>query len=277
MIFITGATGNVGREVVSLCALNKRDCIAAARRNAWETQNYIAYRYFDFEDPTTFSSLRGVTDVFLVRPPHISKVKKLITPFLEAAKEHGVIRIIFLSLIGVEKLPFVPHHKIEKEIIRLGFDYTFLRAGFFMQNLSTTHAREIREQKRLVAPCGNGRTTFIHARDIAEIGYKCLSGQLDVKTLNVAGNDTLTYKEIAVKLSGLLGHKITYHSPSVIGFILHRLRLGTPLKFALVMAGIYMPTRFGKAEYHGCSLDSYLGRSPISFDQFLHEERKVWE
>ncbi|MBD3343946.1 MAG: NAD(P)H-binding protein [Chitinivibrionales bacterium] len=277
MILVTGASGNVGSEMVSICERKGIHCIAAGRKNRWRNYKHAEYRYLDFEDHASYEACRGVTAVFLVRPPQVSNIQKSIAPFLRACKEYGVEKIVFLSILGVEKLPFVPHFAIEKEILRRGLAHTFLRAGFFMQNLSTTHAREIRERNELVAPCGKGKTTFIHARDIAGIGIKALCGEIKDESLDVAGEDTLTYNEVAKKLSQVLNRKITYRSPPVIAFILYRLRHGTPFKFALIMVGIYMPTRFGAAEFHGTTkVADYLGRKPVGFDDFLREEKEIW-
>ncbi len=54
--------------------------------------------------------------IFLVRPPNLADPQKDMLPFLQAAKEKGVEKILFVSLLGVEKNPIVPHRKIENMI-----------------------------------------------------------------------------------------------------------------------------------------------------------------
>lgn len=81
---------------------------------------------FDFTDPTTFAdALRDVGQLFLVRPPAISQVKRFIYPALDTARAAGVEHIVFLSLLGAERNPFVPHRKIETYIQASGIPYTF--------------------------------------------------------------------------------------------------------------------------------------------------------
>ncbi len=277
MILITGATGNVGKEVLNLCRKHEVPCIAAGRSPGRRSGDGVEYRYLDFENPDSFSAAQGVSQVFLVRPPQIADIKKTIGPFLDACRGFGVRKVVFLSLLGADRIPVVPHHAVEKKVKSLGLQHTFLRAGFFMQNLVTTHADEIRRRDELVAPGGKGKTTFVHARDIAEVGFKALRDEITADAVDVAGEDTLTYREVADKLSEVLGRKITYKSPSPPGFALYRIRNGTPLKFALVMTGIYLPTRFGAAEYKGATrIRDLLGRPPVSFDTFLREEKSVW-
>jgi uncharacterized protein YbjT (DUF2867 family) len=45
--------------------------------------------------------------------------------------------------------------------------WTFIRATYFLQNRSTTHAPEVRERNELWVPAGKGRTAFVDARDVA--------------------------------------------------------------------------------------------------------------
>ncbi len=276
MILVTGATGNVGSEVVRFCERDRVPCIAAGRRNVWHNHEKVQYRYLDLNRPESYNALEGVTRVFLMRPPQMANIKKTIAPFLRRCRECGVEKIVFLSLLGADRVRFVPHYAVEKEIVRQDIPHTFLRAGFFMQNLSTTHAEEIRERNELAAPCGNGKTTFVHVRDIADIGYRSLTDHLSLGDVDVAGDDTLTYGQVAEKLSRVLGRTITYRSLSPLGFIRYRLRHGTSLKFAFVMTGVYLPTRFGGAAYHGPGIAQHLGRPPLSFDQFLEEDKRVW-
>ena len=55
-----------------------------------------------------------------------------------------------------------------------GIPYTFIRFSFFMQNLSTTHAQDIKERNDLFIPSGKARISFIDTRDIGEIIGRCL-------------------------------------------------------------------------------------------------------
>ena len=66
-----------------------------------------------------------------------------------------------LSLIGVENNRVVPHYKIKQHMLKSGLEYTFLRPSFFMQNLSTTHREEIKDQSEIFVTAGRDKTSFI--------------------------------------------------------------------------------------------------------------------
>ena len=101
---------------------------------------------FDFERAETHApALAGVEAVFLVRPPDLADTRRSFAPFIGAAEASGVGRVVFLSLQGAERIGVVPHRRIERRLARSRLVWTFLRAGFFMQNLSTFHRDEIRD------------------------------------------------------------------------------------------------------------------------------------
>ncbi|MGM0376202.1 MAG: NAD(P)H-binding protein, partial [Bacteroidota bacterium] len=145
-ILITGATGNVGFEVVRfLSGMSTDNKIVAGVRNIEKAKgdfkDYpdLGFVYFDFENPETFeSALTGIDRVFLLRPPHISNVEKYFRPLISHIRNIGIREVLFLSVQGAEKSKVIPHNKIERLIMEDGPDYIFLRPGYFMQNLTTT-------------------------------------------------------------------------------------------------------------------------------------------
>jgi uncharacterized protein YbjT (DUF2867 family) len=111
----------------------------------------------DFARPASWpAALAGVDRLFLLRPPAIANARRYIYPVIDAARAAGVERIVFLSLLGAEKNPVVPHASVEKHLRRAGVPWTFLRPSFFMQNLSTTHRTDLEERDELYLPAGRG-------------------------------------------------------------------------------------------------------------------------
>ncbi|MEC4811841.1 MAG: NmrA family NAD(P)-binding protein, partial [Scytonema sp. PMC 1069.18] len=172
-ILVTGATGNVGREVLNLL-LNQNCHVRAAVRNPDAARRMLGSHIdcvpFDFTHPATFTTaFQGVDKLFLVRPPDLANVRQQIVPAIDAAKLACVEQVVFLSILGAERNPIVPHSKIERYINQLGIPATFLRASFFMQNLNTVHQEDIKTRGELFVPAGNGKTSFIDVRDIAAV------------------------------------------------------------------------------------------------------------
>ena len=280
-ILITGATGNVGRELVKICARENIETIAAVTdlaKSAGRFPANIEPREFDFTRPETYAgAMRGVSKVFLMRPPAISNVRRDIFPFLEYCRRARVEQIVFLSLLGAEKLSFTPHRKIELEILRLDVPYTFLRPSFFMQNLATTHLDEIKNESEIFVPAGKGKTSFVDVRDIAEAAFTSLSGAQHLnKSYELTGSEALSYFEVAEILSDVLKKPIAYRNPSLLSFIWRSWEKHKNLSFVMVMAIIYTTARFGQAGLITEGLPKLLNRKPISFRQFAEDYKDCW-
>ncbi len=280
-ILITGANGNVGSEIITNLNQMKNANIEvfAAVRNPEKTTfaGNVKSVKFDFEDPSTFSILTGFDSLFLMRPPHISNVPKYIKPVIDAAEKAGVKHIVFLSLLGVEHNKITPHYKIEQLIMKSTMRYTFLRAGFFMQNLSTTHLRDIVEDDRIYLPAGNGKTSFTDIRDIAAVGAKALA-ETNSKNIgyDITGSEAITYYEVADILTNALGRKITYQPASIIGFYRHMRKQGGKPAYIVVVTILYLVTKFGKAANIACDFEKVMARKPITFRQFAFDTKEIF-
>jgi uncharacterized protein YbjT (DUF2867 family) len=278
-IIITGATGNTGSEVMKqLIEMNVNIVAAGTNQQKFKVKyGDIPFVRLDFTDESTYEkSLEGVNKIFLMRPPSISNVKKYIEPFIELASKKGVQHIVFLSLLGVENNKIVPHHKIEKAILKHDIPYTFLRAGFFMQNLTTTHREDIQRGNEICIPAGKGKTSFIDVRDIASVAVKALveDGHLN-RAYELTGKTALSYYEVADIMSEELGKDIKYQNPSIIKFFLKMRQKKYKITFILIMIVLYSVSKFGKASIVTNSIEQILGREPISMRQFIRDYKEL--
>ncbi len=296
-ILVTGANGNVGSEVVrGLLAATKvaagdgagaRDgaggaatSIRAAVSDTTRCPNVpdaVECVAFDFRDQSTFgAALDGVDRVFLMRPPHMADAEAF-RPFLAAMRESGVRQVVFLSLLGVEKNPVVPHHAIEKAIVASGLGYTMLRPSFFMQNLSTTHLDDIVSRGEIIVPAGNGRTSFIDVRDIAAAAVVVLSEAGHVgRGYSLTGSEALTYSDCARLISEASGRTVVYAKPSGREFAAHMAAQGHSADFIKVMRAIYLVAKLRMAATITGELREVIGREPIMFAQFARDNAALF-
>lgn len=280
-ILVTGATGNVGFEVVRELRERGYPVKAAVRSHSTSRSNLpsgVESVGFDFEQPQTFEpALRGMNTLFLVRPPAISQVKKYIYPALTTAQAAGVDRVVFLSLLGAERMAIVPHAKIEAYIKSLGLAYTFLRASFFMQNLSTTHCQDIRDNNEIFVPAGKGKTSFIDVRDIAAVAVKVMTEPgHENKVYPLTGSEARDYYEVAEIFTNVLGRQIVYTNPSIFKFAWRMYKRGLKKELIAVMLGIYTTARLGLAAKVTEDVRHLLQRSPISMSEFVRSYRASW-
>lgn len=279
-ILITGASGNVGGEIIKIFA-RKSVPVAAAVFDVDKTNfpKTVAPRRFSFTDSQTFpEALQNIRKVFLMRPPAISNVRRDIFPFIEYCQSSGIEQIVLLSLLGAETLRFVPHRAIEIEILRRQIPYTFLRPSFFMQNLATTHRAEIKDDGEIFVPAGNGKTSFIDVRDLASVAFAAFFEEEYLnQAYSLTGSEALSYYETAEIMSKILHKTIRYANPSVFSFVWKNYRKHENLSFVLVMAAIYSMAKFGKAALITDELQEILQRSPILFKDFVEDYASVWK
>lgn len=279
-ILVLGALGNVGAEVVKQLAptgqVRAADLSVEKLRARFDDS--IEAVPFDFSKPETYAAaFNGVETMFLVRPPQITDIKRIMYPALDAAQATGVKHVVFLSLIGIEKAKFVPHYKVEEYLIQSKMTWTFLRCSFFMQNLNTTHRQEIRERSEIFVPVGKARTSFIDVRDIAAVAAATLSHPgHENKAYDLTGSEALDYWQAAQVLSEAIGRQITYANPSPLRFLFTHVRQGTPFMFALVMTGLYLSTRSGMAEPVTTEVERITGCKPISLRQYAEDYKSAW-
>jgi uncharacterized protein YbjT (DUF2867 family) len=280
MILVTGATGNVGGDVLrGLLELGEplRAAVTDPSRATLKLPQSTNLVRFDFSDPSTFGpALEGVSRVFLMRPPMMGD-PKVFQPFLEALKSIHLEQIVFLSLLGAQGNPVVPHRKLELAIEKLEIPHVFLRPSFFLQNLSTTHLQDILERNDLFVPAGNGRTSFIDARDIAAVAVRALTVPHIVNGgIDLTGPEALTYSEVAEIFSQVLGRQITYSDPAALRFGREMRRRGMKAAFVNIMILIYTTNRLGLAARVTNDVERILGRKPISVRGFVNDFKPIF-
>ena len=280
MILVTGATGNVGGDVLRgllELGMSARAAVTNPDRAAATLPAGSSLARFDFSDSSTFTAaLEGVNRVFLMRPPAMGDPKAFL-PFLQAIKSIGVEQVVFLSLLGAQSNPVVPHRKIELEIEKLEIPHVFLRPSFFLQNLSTTHLQDILERDDLYVPAGRGKTSFIDARDIAAVAVRVLSVPHIVNGgIDLTGAEALSYAEVAAIFSEVLGRKISYSDPLPPKFGLEMQRRGIKPEFVNVMILIYNTCRLGFAARVTGEVKRILGREPIGVQEFVQDFKQLF-
>jgi uncharacterized protein YbjT (DUF2867 family) len=180
-ILITGATGNVGVEVIQ--ALLERAAgvkVVAGVRDAAADTGFeaagVEKRVFDFNDETSqVTALQNIDAVFLLLPPNLPDAQKRFAGIIEVAKKANVKHVVFHSVQGAENNRRIPHHKIEQVVQNSGLSYTFLRPAYFMQHFTTILRSDLVQKKRIYLPAGKAAFTLIDVADIGKVAAAVLS------------------------------------------------------------------------------------------------------
>lgn len=275
MILVTGASGLVGREVVS--RLTGQAPVRQGLRTGGSGENGTVR--FDFLDSSTFEvALRDVRQVFLLRPPQLARARHDFGPFVAAMQRAAVQQVVFLSVRGAERNPLLPHRRIEKLLEVSGLGWTHLRPNDFMQNFATTHQSDIRDRGEIWAPAGRGRTSFVDVRDVADAVVEVLTKPgHNRQAYTLTGSDAFTLDEVALVLSETLGRQVIYRNPGIPAFLRHIRASGRPLALGLIMTGVYTVARLGLAAKVYPELERLIARPPTALRSFIHDYTSVWQ
>jgi uncharacterized protein YbjT (DUF2867 family) len=282
-ILVTGATGNVGIEVIkALTSFTHQHEIHAAVRDLqknevlMESFANVRRRKFDFDKTENYPEyLQGIDVLFLMRPPHISNVKKHYQPLLEAAITSKIAHIVFLSVQGVETSTMIPHYKIEKLIRQSGLAYTFLRPAYFMQNFSTTLRKEIVDRKRIYLSAGKALFNLIDVKDVGEVAARIIlhPSEHKNKSYDLTNGEQFNFETMCDILSEVIGHKLDFVSANLISFFIQKKNEGLATNFILVMIMLHYLPRFQKPHPISDWVEKLLGKPPTTFYEFAEREK----
>ena len=260
-VLVTGATGTVGEPLVREL-LDAEASVRVATRDPERARDAFGdapeYVEFDLGRPETWgAALAGVDRLFLLYPPGsaVSDVRE----FADAADRTGVERAVFLSILGAEKLPVLPHRRIETHLAGTAIACTFLRASWFTQNLSEIHRAEIVERDEIYVPAGDGALSFTDARDVAAAAATVLTepGHGD-RAYDLTGPVALDDGLPAVSAD-----------PSRLAFARRMSRRGFSPGFVAFMIVEYSVVRLGRSGRTTDDVETLLGRPPRTVRDFV--------
>ena len=274
-ILVTGATGTVGSGVVTALQRRGLPVRAASRRIPPGVGTDGDGVRFDFQDPATFApAFAGVSTMFLLRPPALARVRDL-EPALRAGIAAGVQHVVLLSVQGADRIPVLPHARIEAWLRASPVRWTFLRPSFFDQNLTTVHGDAIRRFGELVMPAGRGRTAFIDAVDVAEVAALVLADPRPHagRAYTLTGSESLTYGEVAGIMTAVLGRPIRYRQPGLARHVVRARRdLGLSTALTVTTSVVYSTARLGLAGGLASDAAALLHRAPVTMTEFVQRE-----
>ncbi|MCH4544756.1 NmrA/HSCARG family protein [Rhizobium changzhiense] len=227
-ILVTGATGNVGRQVVEHLVKRGADVRALVRDpSKAEFPAGVSVVQGDFLDVDSLrSAMSGVSTLFLLNAVVPDEFTQALIA-LNIARSAGIERIVYLSVIHADVYVNVPHFAgkfgVERMIEQMGFKATILRPAYFIQN-DLMVKDVITGYGAYPMPIGPKGLAMIDVRDIAEIAALELlrreqsAEPLALERINLVGPETLTGTDIAAIWSDVLARPIHYGGDNTEGF-----------------------------------------------------------
>lgn len=227
-ILVIGATGRVGRRVVDqLVSRNAK--VRVLTRDSSKANFPIDVEVVQGEILELVSlrnAFKGVRTLFLLNAVTGDEFTQAIIT-LNIAREAGVERVVYLSVIHADRFVNVPHFAVksgaEQMLRQMDFSATILRPSYFIDN-EVMIKDVVLNHGVYPMPIGGKGVAIVDARDIAEVAAIELvrrdqaPGKFPVETINLVGPDTLTGEGVAAIWTEVIGRPIVYGGDDPSGF-----------------------------------------------------------
>jgi uncharacterized protein YbjT (DUF2867 family) len=281
-VFVVGATGAVGRELVQQLLLKGQRVRGATRNPAAAAHRFpsaVEFVTFDLLRPETHApALAGVEKVFLMARPGDEHSDRLATPLIALMKRLGVRHVVDLSALGAERRPDFALRITELALEASGMAFTHLRPNWFMQVFTSGMLLDAIQSRATIAiPAGDARISYIDARDIAAAAAAALTCDDFVnKAFTLTGPQALDHTDIAREISHALGTPIRYIPVSETDARAALQAANFPPEWVERLVGFYRLVRTGACAGVAPDAEIILKRPPTSFRQFVADHVHCW-
>lgn len=270
-IVVTGATGNVGRPLVTeLAAAGCR--VRAVTRNASS----------DFPHGvevvgSAVDALEGASAVFL----NSRALGVQLADVVAVAARSGVAKLVALSALNADddfsrqpsRFRGDRNKEVEQLAVESGLAWVSLRPGVFASNFIGMWAAQIRVGDVVGGPCASASTAPIVDSDIAAVAARAfLSDELDGCKVPLTGPQSFNNAELVAIIGTVLDRPLTYREVPSDMVREQFIRIGLGAGFADAYIALLAETADRPALVTH-EVEKIVGRPPVTFAQWVAQHR----
>jgi len=275
-VAVTTASGQLGSAIVKqlIKEIGKENITGIARTPEKAQHLGIEIRKGDYNEKADFDkAFKGIDVVLIVsgmdHPDNrIGQHRNVIN----AAKEAGVKKIVYTSIIGIDgKSSFdtivQSNRQTEKDIQESGLEWAIGRNGLYIEP-DVEYIDSYKKDGKVMNCAGNGLCSYTTREELAfAYSQLILNNDKNGKIYNLAG-EAITQQELTDFLNDVFSTKLTYEdmSPEAYLEFQHKSNgefLGT------VIAGIYTKIRNGEFNIQS-DYEMASGRKHIGWDEYFN-------
>ncbi|MEU7976327.1 NAD(P)H-binding protein [Micromonospora sp. NPDC049089] len=273
MIVVTGATGNLGSQIVDrLLDRLPADAVGVSVRDvdraAGLAERGVRVRAADFTDPATLKHAFEGADKVLIVSAAIRGAGAFVAnrAAIDAARAAGANRVLYTSHQAASRDSLFAaqpiHAAAEEHLAELGVAFTALRNGFYASTLSLSIGAAL-ETGQLVAPADGPVSWTAHA-DLAEAAAVALTedGVLDGVTAPLTAAEMLDLEAVAVILSDITGRTVERVVADDDEWREAAIARGMPAAAADFTLGMYRAARAKEFAVTDPTLETVIGHGP---------------
>ena len=282
-ILVTGATGNVGGELVKILHQRGAEVRALARNpQAAKFPTGVEVVPGDLTNPESIrEAVKGIDKLFLLNGVVADELTQALTAY-GIAEQAGIKHVTYVSVYKVDRFKDVPHFAsklaVENALREFGVPYTILRPGYFFQN-DLTLKPVLQQMGIYPMPIGTAGMSAIDSRDLSEAAAVSLTEQgHEGQTYDLVSASQLTGPGNASLWSEVLGKQIIYTGHD---FDAWEKQMGTmaPAWLAYDMRKMfqgYVERGFASTEADVSRVTKLLGHAPRTYEAFVRQAVAEW-
>lgn len=284
-IFLTGATGTVGREVCRALLARGAEVRVGARASSQVASLLPDVRDaapLDFRsesvDPMSFEG----ADAFFFMTPLIENQITASRRVLDAAIEGGVAHVVRLSSRSAgwddQSELRAWHREIDDAVKASGATWTILRPCSFFQNFVHYQAETVRNMSSIIVPQGDGLISYIDAVDIGAAAAECLLNPdaHHEQTYVLTGGRAYGAKGVAAEIGRVIGKPVTYVNIEADRARDMMLQMGTPPWLVEAGLAVFAHAKEGGEAAVDPTLTKIIGRPATTLSEFVERNQEAW-
>lgn len=218
MFAITGATGQLGRKVVtSLLREVPASDIVAIVRDAGKAANLgVDVRAANYRAPQALErAFAGIYKLLLISSSSFDTRQAEHANVIAAAKAAGVRHVVYTSLLHADRWApaFARDHVVTEERLKdSGLAYTILRNGWYWENHTAAFGASL-AHGMMVGSAGEARISWASRQDFADAASAVLTGGGHAgNTYELAGDTSYTMTDLAAEAMRQSGKPLIYRN-----------------------------------------------------------------
>lgn len=282
MILVTGATGNLGLNVIDqLLKVTTPDKFIALARNDDKASSLknkgVTVRIGNFDEPTSLeTAFVGVEKLLLISTMEQNRYQQH-QNVVDAALKAGVQHIVYTGLAIQDiqtshvKDLMMSHFQTENYIKEKGLNYTFLRNTMYADAIPLITGKEV-TKRGIFLTGGNGRVPYALRREMGEATANLLlQNGHENKIYDITGSNFYSYQDIVNELTDITGIKVPYIDADATSFYHVLKEDGVPDFPLYLLSGTVADIKNHQYELESDIMETLLGRSTAPLSEMLKE------
>ena len=284
-ILVTGASGNLGKDVVNLL-LDNTDSknLSVLVRDVSKVEHIktkgVTIHKGDYTDYNSLvNAFKEIDRLYFISTNDYDMANRETQHknVVNAAKAAKVNHIVYTSFQRKNEINspiqyITDVHNFTEELIKYsGLTYTILRNGLYADFIPVLTGDKVMETGKIYLPAGNGKATFTMRSDLAAGAVAVLMEKgHENKTYEFCADKTYTFSDIAAMLTDTTGKTISYVSPSKEEYKDTLTKAGVPGDFVNFIADCAEAISQGEFDFNDRTLTNLLGGKCADTNKFLN-------